>query len=82
MTFSAHGRRNELLSVGTWELLKCKGGGGEGTAGCLAVPVITENEQSRWLVTGMQGPGVLNMKEGTGCTGNPALLCCAGAQLK
>lgn len=56
VTFSAHGGRKESLSAGTLKLLKCKEGGGEGTAGFLAVSVITQNEQSRWLVDGMQGP--------------------------
>ena len=72
MTFSAPGGRDELLSAGTLKLLKCKEGGGEGTAGCLAVSVITQNEQSRWLGDAM----VLNVEEGAGCTWNPTLLCC------
>lgn len=71
VTFSAYGGRNELLCVSTLKLLKCKEGEGEGTAGFLAASVITQKEQSRWLVDGMQGPDDLNMEEGTGCTWNP-----------
>lgn len=56
VTFSAHGERNEFLSADTLKLLKCKEGEGEATAGFLAVSVITQNEQSRWLVDGLQGP--------------------------
>ena len=49
------------------KLLKCKEGGGEGTAGFLALSVITRKEQSRWLVNRMHEP-TLNMEEGMGCT--------------
>lgn len=66
MTFSTDGRRDEFLSARTLKLLKCKEGGGVGTAGFLAVSVITKNEQRRWLGDGM----VLNMEEGTGYTWN------------
>lgn len=66
VTFSTHGRRDEFLSARTLKLLKCKEGGGAGTAGFLAVSVITQNEQRRWLGDGM----VLNMEEGTGYTWN------------
>lgn len=69
VTFSAPGGRKEFLSAGTLKLLKCKQGGGEGTAGFLAESVISRNEQSRWLADGMQGPA-LNTEDGMGCTWN------------
>lgn len=78
MTFSTHGGKNEFLSAGPTNLLKCKEREGEEQQGSW-LHLITQNEQSRWPADWTQGP-ILHAEGGMSCAWK--LLCCDRTQLK